>query len=355
MLLVVQKKICMLLLATLAFTASSVAQNNISGTVKDKDGQPLAAVSVTVKGTNKGTSTNANGDFSLTNVKDGATLVISGTGYGSQQIKVRGSDPIMVALETSVGNLNEVVVIGYGTRKVKDATGSVAALSQKDFNKGVISTPEQLLQGRTPGVTVSPASGEPGAASTINIRGTSSIRGNNDPLYVVDGVPLSGGGTSGTSSGVEGSSTAKNPLMFLNPNDIESISILKDASSAAIYGSRGANGVIIITTKSGRGAKGSFSFSAATSISEVASRYDLLKPVDFLAAVRQANIDAGTSPDAANLAIKLVDKKASTDWQDQIFRTGISQNYNLSWGFSRKSTAIRLSGSYDDQEGIITA
>jgi iron complex outermembrane receptor protein len=269
-------------------------------------------------------------------------------------VSIAGKSTVEVSLGTSsVSNLNEVVVTGYGTRKIKDATGSVAAITPKDFNKGVISTPEQLIQGRTPGVIVTPSSGEPGAAATINIRGSSSIRGNNDPLFVVDGVPLDPGGTAGTSSGIEGSSTPKNPLMFLNPNDIESISILKDASSAAIYGSRGANGVVIITTKSGKGRKGAFSFNASTSISRPASRYDLLNATDFLAAVRKANIDAGTSPADAAEAVKLVDKGHNTNWQDEIFQTGVSQNYNLSWGFNNKGANLRVSGSYDKQEGIV--
>jgi iron complex outermembrane receptor protein len=170
---------------------------------------------------------------------------------------------------------------------------------------------------------------------------------------VVDGVPISPGGTTGTASGVEGSSTPRNPLMFLNPNDIESISILKDASSAAIYGSRGANGVILITTKSGRSGRGSFTFNASTSLSSTASRYNLMNASDFLAEVKRANIDAGTSPADAAVAVQAVDGGANTDWQDQIFRTSLSQNYNLGWGVTRRGTSVRLSGSYDDIQGII--
>jgi TonB-dependent starch-binding outer membrane protein SusC len=351
MLLAIMRKSVMLLLAVIGFTAFAAAQT-VTGTVTDSKGDPISGASVTVKGTTKGTSTNAQGVFTLNGVEDGATLIFTGTGFASQQAKVKGG-VANASLATSVSNLNEVVVVGYGTRKVKDATGSVAALSTKDFNKGVISTPEQLFQGRTPGVTVTPSSGEPGAASTINIRGTSSIRGNNDPLYVVDGVPLDGGGTSATASGIEGNSTPKNPLLFLNPNDIESISILKDASSAAIYGSRGANGVIIITTKNGKGNKGAFSFGSTTSISKTASRYDLLSTNDFIRGVIRENIASGTTPADAAAAALLIDKGYSTNWQNEIFRTGVSQNYNLGWGFSRKSTSLRLSGSIDDQKGII--
>ena len=328
----------------------------ISGRVTDsKDGSGIPGVTVSAKGTKTGTQTASDGSFKITVSAKVATLVFSSIGFASQDVDISGKSNVDVSLVSGGGaSLGEVVVsTGYGTRKVKDATGSVAAITTKEFNKGVISTPEQLFQGRTPGVTITPSSGEPGAASTINIRGTSSIRGNNDPLYVIDGVPLEGGGTSGTASGVEGSSTPKNPLIFLNPNDIESISILKDASSAAIYGSRGANGVIIIVTKAGKGKRGSFSFNASTSVATAAKRYDLLNAQDFLFGVKKANIDAGTSPADAAIAVVAVDKGASTDWQDQIFRTGISQNYNLSWGFANKGTALRLSGSYDNQQGII--
>lgn len=329
-------------------------QRVVTGRVTDKDGNGIPGVSVIAKGSTTGTQTANDGSYSLSVGSNVTSLIFSSVGFGRQEVSISGRSTANVSLEATTQDLNAVVVVGYGTTRKKDVTGSVASLSSKDFNKGVISTPEQLIQGRTPGVTISPSSGEPGAAATINIRGTSSIRGNNDPLYVVDGVPLDGGGTSGNGGfGVEGSSTPKNPLMFLNPNDIESISILKDASSAAIYGSRGANGVVIITTKNGRGSKGAFTFNITTSISSTAKRYDLLNGPDFLKGVEKANIDAGTSPADAAIAVKLVDKGANTDWQDQIFRTGFSQNYNLGWGFSKNATALRLSGSYDDIQGIV--
>lgn len=332
-----------------------IAQDKIvSGRVTDsKDGSGVPGVTVAPKGTRAGTQTSADGSFRIAVAPSVTTLVFSSIGYATQEVDISGKSSVDVSMVVSNAQLGEVVVTGYGTRRVKDATGSVASITPKDFNKGVISTPEQLIQGRTPGVIVTPSSGEPGAAATINIRGSSSIRGNNDPLFVVDGVPLDPGGTTGTASGVEGSSTPKNPLMFLNPNDIESISILKDASSAAIYGSRGANGVVIITTKGGRGKTGAFTFGASTSISRPASRYDLMKAPDFLKAVEQANIDAGTSPADAAAAVALINKGANTDWQDEIFQTGVSQNYNLSWGFAKTRTSLRLSGSYDNQEGIV--
>lgn len=335
--------------------SASAQDKTVTGKVTDsKDGSPVVGASVQPKGSRTGTSTRADGTFSINVGPNVTKLVITSIGFDAQEVSIEGKSSVDVSFVGTKGsNLNEVVVTGYGTRKIKDATGSIAAITPKDFNKGVISTPEQLFQGRTPGITVTPSSGEPGAASTINIRGVASLKGNSDPLYVVDGVPLDGGGTSGTSVGVEGTSTPKNPLMFINPNDIESISILKDASSAAIYGSRGANGVIIITTKTGKGKKGTFNFSSTTSMSSTASRYDLMDAPTFLTRFQATLVAAGLSPADVTAAVASTNRGATTDWQDQIFRTGVSQNFNLSWGFANKGTNLRLSGTYDKQNGIV--
>lgn len=345
------------LLLILAIPFLAVAQQKtISGKVtSEKDGSAISGASVVAKGSNKGTKTAADGTYSLSVPSTTTSVVISSVNFEAMTVAVDAANNADAKLKPNNDGLTEVVVVGYGTRKVKDATGSVAAITVKDFNKGQISTPEQLFQGRTPGVVVSPSSGEPGAAATINIRGTSSVRGNQQPLYVVDGVPLDGGGTVGTSSGIEGSSTAKNPLSFINPNDIESINILKDASAAAIYGSRGANGVIIIITKSGKGNKGSFTFGSSTSIAKAAKKYDLLSSADFLQGIYDLKIKSGQTPAVAAAAIAgaPINRGASTDWQDEVFRTAISQNLNLGWGFSRNGTSLRLSGSYDNQQGII--
>jgi iron complex outermembrane receptor protein len=349
------KAIVLPALMLFAFQVSFSQDRTVSGKVTDaKDGSPVVGASVTAKGTTVGTSTGSDGSFRLTVPASAKTLVITNVGYLNMEVAI--SDNVSVQLSSSVANnLNEVVVTGYGSRRVKDVTGSVTKVSEKDFNKGQIASPEQLLQGRAPGVLVTPATGEPGAAATINIRGTGSISGAQEPLYVVDGVPLIQGGTLGSASGVEGSTTAKNPLIFLNPNDIENITVLKDASAAAIYGSRGANGVILITTKQGRGGKrGNFTFSTSLSHAKTARRYDLMNAPDFLQAAKQANIDGGADPDAAAEAVRQIDKGASTDWQDQIFRETWSQNYNLSWGINTAGgTTARVSGSYDNQVGIV--
>lgn len=348
---------CLLFLLGAMFTVSTAqAQKTVTGKVTDsKAGTPISGASITVKGGTAGTSTDASGGFSLTIPTDGKVLIISAVGFETKEMTIEGADfSAAIALNPASKDLNEVVVVGYGTRKVKDLTGSVANVTTKDFNKGQIASPEQLIEGRTTGVLVTQSTGEPGAAPTINIRGAGSISGRQEPLYVVDGVPLIQGGTLGSASGVEGGTTPKNPLIFLNPNDIESMTILKDASAAAIYGSRGANGVILITTKGGRGGKkGTLTFNTGVSIAETAKRYDMLSPQEFLQQAKAANILAGASASDAEEAVKLIDGGASTDWQDQIFRTAVSQNYNLSWGFSRKSTSMRLSGGYDDQQGIV--
>jgi iron complex outermembrane receptor protein len=338
------------------FAIFSHAQTKtVTGKVTDsKDGSPLAGASVVAKGTSTGTQTGTDGSFKLTVPSSTKTLVISFAGFGNVEVNVSASNNADAKLTSTADALTDVVVIGYGSRKSKDVTGSVARVTEKDFNKGQIASPDQLLQGRTPGVLVTPSTGEPGAAATINIRGTGSISGAQEPLYVIDGVPLIQGGTLGSASGVEGSTTPKNPLIFLNPNDIESITVLKDASAAAIYGSRGANGVILITTKQGRGGKaGIFNFGATTSLANTARRYDLMNAQDFLLAAKKANIDGGADPVAAGEAVRGIDNGASTDWQDQIFRQAISQNYNLSWAYSNKGTTARLSASYDDQQGIV--
>lgn len=332
----------------------SAQQKTVNGKItSDKDGSPISGASVVAKGTTKGTQTTTDGSFVIEVPVATKKLIVSSVGFGTQEVNIDASNTANAVLKGSNEGLTEVIVVGYGTRKVKDATGSVASITAKDFNKGQISTPEQLFQGRTPGVTVTPSSGEPGAAATINIRGTSAIRGSQQPLYIVDGVPLDGGGTTTSAAGLPGSTTAKNPLAFINPNDIESISILKDASSAAIYGARGANGVIIITTKNGRGSKGAWAFGASTSVNSTASRYKLLNAQEFQTGVIAENVQLGTDPVSAAANSQNLFKGSNTDWQDEIFRTTISQNYNLSYGFSKNKTNLRISGSYDDQQGII--
>ncbi|TSD66072.1 SusC/RagA family TonB-linked outer membrane protein [Inquilinus sp. KBS0705] len=340
--------LCFLALTCL-FVEPALAQNKvITGKVTDKkDGSPLIGVSVGAAGGN-GTLTSVDGTFRLSVPANTTSLTLTYIGYKSTTVTLDGQTSLSVTMESASTSLNEVVVIGYGTQRVRDATGSVSSVGQKDFNKGVIATPDQLLQGRIAGVQVTPSSGEPGAGATVNIRGAGSIRAGDGPLYVVDGIPLDNGGAASGGYGVgAGSSSARNPLSFLNPNDIENISILKDASSAAIYGSRGANGVILITTRKGRKGQG-IQFSANTSIANTAKRYDLLNRDEFLKAVASVGANAGPSSAGG------VDYGGNTDWQKQIYRTAVSQNYNLGFGGASNSGGnYRASIGYDDQQGIV--
>lgn len=320
------------------------AQNKtITGKITDsKDKSALIGVSIIVKGSSTGTNTDASGSFRITAPASATTLVVSYIGYTTKEIAIPTSNTVNITMTATTNALNEVVVIGYGTQRVKDATGSVASLSPKDFNKGIISTPEQLLQGRIAGVQVTPASGEPGGGASINIRGSGSIRAGSDPLYVIDGVPITNDSyPSSSASSPIGSSSARNPLEFLNPADIENISVLKDASASAIYGSRGANGVILITTRKGRKGQG-IQFSENTGVSSTANRYKLLNASQFIQAVNATGADASA-----------INKGANTNWQDQIFRTAVSQNLTLGFGGAKDQFTYRSSFSYDDQNGII--
>tara|TARA_R110002051_G_scaffold141279_1_gene214279 strand:+ start:3079 stop:6186 length:3108 start_codon:yes stop_codon:yes gene_type:complete len=326
-----------------AFLCFGITQaQEVSGTVSDPNG-PLPGASILVKGTTNGTQTDFDGNYTLSNIGNSATLVFSYIGYKTIEIIVNGKTTINVTLEEDAQALEEVVIIGYGTTTVKDATGAVSAVTSKDFNGGVISSPEQLIQGKTAGVQISQGSGEPGSGVAIRIRGTSSVRSNNDPLFVVDGVPLPSGGSSseGTDIGV-GSSSARNPLSFLNPNDIESMSILKDASSTAIYGSRGANGVVIITTKSGKGGSqgGTWEFSSDLSFSSPANEFDLLDRTQFLSAVQAFG---GSATDFGN----------NTDWQSLVTRNSSSTNNNLAYSQNYGSGNVRATFNYGKQFGIV--
>ena len=273
----------LLLPILLIIGGSAYAQNTVSGTVSDVNG-PVPGVNIIVKGTSNGAQSDFDGNYSIDDVDSNATLVFSYIGYTTQEVAVNGRSSVNVTMQEDIEALGEVVVIGYGTTTVRDATGSVAAVTSEDFNQGVISSPEQLIQGKTAGVQISQSSGEPGAGVDIRIRGANSVRSNNNPLFVIDGIPLSGESTAAEGKNVGlGTSSVKNPLAFLNPNDIESISILKDASATAIYGSRGANGVVIITTKSGKGSTGGvWDFSSNVSLSSVPEYYDVMTADQFL-------------------------------------------------------------------------
>ena len=320
-----------------------LAQTTVTGTVSDASG-PLPGVNIIVKGTTTGTQSDFDGNYTL-DVSEDAILVFSFLGYQTQEIPVQGRTTINVTMAEDAAVLDEVVVIGYGTQAVKDATGAVDVVSSENFQKGVISSPEQLIQGKTAGVQITQASGEPGAGVNIRIRGTASVRSNNNPLFVVDGIPLAADDTQGAGTDLGGGATsARNPLNFLNPNDIESISILKDASATAIYGSRGANGVVLITTKSGRKGStgGKWEVNASFASATPANEFDLLNRNEYLAAIEQY----GNNPDDRDFGF-------NTDWQDVITRHTISPIVDLSYSQNYGSGNVRASFGYQNQQGIM--
>ncbi len=350
---------------TMLCTSLTYSQE-VSGTVSDASG-PLPGASVLVKGTKNGAQTDFDGKFTIKNVGSNAILIISYIGLKTQEINVAGKSNIKVTLKEDSAELKEVVVIGYGSVKKKDATGAVDQLSSKKFDNVAATNPSEILRGKVAGVQIATSSGEPGAAVTIRVRGNTSIRSGNGPLIVVDGVPLEGGDDSagGADSGL-GTSSAKSPLNFINQNDIESMSVLKDAASTAIYGARGANGVIIITTKKSKSKEPQLSFSTSVGISNYSSKFDVLSTADYAKIV--APLDAISGPKAYNAAIaegKSVDdankaaanakynKGGAYNWKDVLLQTGITNNYDLSYATGSENSSTRISLSANNTTGII--
>ncbi|MDE3234406.1 MAG: TonB-dependent receptor [Bacteroidota bacterium] len=322
-----------LTLVLTVFCVPALAQDKVvTGKVTDsKDGSPLAGATITAKGTTVITQTDANGVFKIKVPASVTTLVVTNIGYANQDVPIAAE--LSIKLIATSASLNEVVVIGYGTAKKKDVTGSVATVTSKDFVKGAITSPDQLITGKVAGVAITSNGGAPGAGSTIRIRGGASLNASNDPLIVIDGMPLS-------NSNIPG---AANPLSLINPNDIESFTVLKDASAAAIYGSRASNGVIIITTKKGKSGKPVFSFSSQISASTIEKKVDVLN-ADQITQIVKAN---------GNSSIVPLLGTAQTDWQNQIYQTALMQNNNLSIAGSLKHLPYRISLGYLNQDGVL--
>lgn len=301
----------------------------VAGVVTDENGVPLAGATVVEKGTANGTTTDFDGNFSI-DVGNDAVLEVSYLGYRPREVAVDGRTRITVQLSPDVAQLEDVVVVGYGNQKKTDVTGSIASVSSEDFNKGIVTNPGQLLQGKVAGVNVSVVSGEPGASQDVIIRGVGSLRSGTTPLYVVDGFALDN-----TQTGV-----ATNPLNFINPNDIEKIDVLKDASATAIYGARAANGVVVITTKKGKAGKTQMNLSVSTAISSLANKIDVFGADEFREQVTRVG---------GNLR----DGGANTDWQDVFTRTAVSTNVNFSMSGGSDKFSYFGSAGVDDQEGIL--
>ncbi len=325
------KKVYLILILALGSISYSFAQVTVTGNVvSGTDGIPLPGVSIVLKEEpTKGSSTDFDGNFSMQLNKDKGILVFSFLGYETKEVPYSGNQTLSVTLKEEASALDEVVIVGYGSQKKSDVTGSISSLKSESFNKGVVANAGQLLQGKVAGVNVSSVSGEPGASQDIIIRGVGSLRTGTTPLYVVDGFALDN-----TGNGV-----ASNPLNFINPQDIESIDVLKDASAAAIYGARAANGVVVITTKKGKLGKTQINFSVSTAFSTLANKVDVFSADEFR---KQVTAIGGT----------LIDGGSDTDWQDTLTRTAISKNINFSMSGASSQSSYFASLSADDQEGI---
>lgn len=312
-------------------------QKEISGTVKDADnGMLLPGATIVIKGTSYGTVTNIQGEFNLT-VSPGDVLLISYVGYLEQELTVSEQDSYDINLNISTQTVDELVVIGYGKVQKSDLTGSVTTVSSRDFNRGAITTPQELLVGKSAGVVVTTAGGAPGAGSTIRIRGGSSLNASNDPLIIIDGVPIDNNNVSGSS----------NFLSLVNPNDIESMTVLKDASATSIYGSRASNGVIIITTKKGtEGAPMRIAYDNKTSVSTPTRFVDVYSGDE----IRQMAYDKRDLFGLENLELL---GSENTNWQQEIFRTAVSHDHNLSLSGALKSLPYHASIGYTDENGIL--
>lgn len=317
------------MLLVLANATAWAQDRTVTGTVTDPAGASLPGVSVQIKGTQRGTNTDANGKYSLANVPDNATLVLSFIGYTSQEVAVGNRSSVDVKLADDTKALEEVVVVGYGTAKRKDLTGSVVQVTAKDFNAGVNPNPLQAIQGKVAGLVITTPSGDPNQTPTVRLRGYTSLAGGSDPLYVVDGM-----------IGV--------PIQTISPQDIESMDVLKDASAAAIYGSRAANGVILVTTKRGKSGKTTVTFNNYISVATISKRFDLLDANGYRAAVTQFAGDTSLRDQQRFPA-----GNYNTDWVKEVTRTAVTNNHDLAIAGGSPTFSYRGSLNYINQQGTV--
>jgi len=329
------KSLCVFLIL-ICGAGAAFAQTTVTGKVMDANGEPVPGITVTVKGTKTATPTNTDGSYSIKTASGARALVFSGVGFITQEVSIGTGINYDVVLTASAGDLNEVVVIGYGSARKKDLIGATTTVSSKDFQKGAIATPEQLILGKVAGVSIVNNGGAPGAGSTIRIRGGSSLAASNDPLIIIDGVQLSGGGIAGS----------PNALSLINPNDIETFTVLKDAAATAIYGSRATNGVIIITTKKGKSGSPKINFNTNASVGSIARKIDVLSADQF----RDFVTANGTPQQIALLGT------ATTDWQDEIYQRALGTDNNISVSGTlngKVKLPYRVSVGYFAQEGTL--
>lgn len=319
----------------------ALAQDRVvQGTVTDgATGEPLPGANVAVQGAQGGTTTGTDGTYQIEVPGADAVLEFSFVGYRTRRVRVRNRETINVTLRERVGQLDEVVVTGYGAQQREEISGAISSVDVPAANVGQVSSPQDLIQGRVAGVSIVSNSGAPGSGQRVRIRGRKSLSASADPLYVIDGVPISN--TNVTPSGANGATNSANPLSFINPRDIESIQVLKGPAATAIYGSQGSNGVLVIETKGGTAGRLQVDYSGQTSMGRPANELNLLTPDEFRAA-REEFADADLPGTGVN-----------TDWQDEVMRSTLSHEHNLSFSGSTGQTSYRGSASYFDQEGLL--
>ncbi|WP_205512985.1 SusC/RagA family TonB-linked outer membrane protein [Longitalea arenae] len=330
-------------LLTVMYSLTVYAQTKqVTGNIKDSKGAGIVGASVVIKGSQGGTTTGTEGFFRLTVPEATRTLTVSAVGYATQDVDISATNTVNLTLAESTADLGEIIVVGYGTARRRDVTGSVQSVKAKDFNRGVIVSPDQAIQGKAAGVMVISNSGQPGAPTTVRIRGNASIRSGQQPLYVLDGVPLSGSSArpNAISNGIGTSTPGTNPLNFINANDIASMEILKDASATAIYGSRGANGVIYIVTKKGQTGNPVVEAGASFGVSRMMRQLEVLDGNEYRDALQKYNLTGGNFG-------------GNYDAMDEITRTGYTQNYNAAIGGGSENAKYRVSFSYLDQQGVV--
>ncbi len=312
----------------------------VTGTVKDEAGQPLAGATITVKNLPVSTSTNAGGSFSLVVPSNGKTLIISFVGRESKEVVIGSSNRLEVSLSTNASALTDIVVVGYGTAKKTNLTTAQTSVTAKEIDRTVNTTVEQAIQGRAAGVYITQNSGQPGGGISVNIRGINSINGNTEPLYVIDGVQVQGGGTTNSS----------NPLSGLNPSDIEDIQILQGPSATAIYGSRATNGVLLITTKRGKSGEAKLNYGYQYNLQTTPKRMDVMNLQQYAQMVKAYHVLAGGTTPLEFLDSSLLGK--GTDWQKELFNNAGMQKHQLSLSGGGDNTTYYLSGEYLNQDGI---
>ncbi|MGN1246308.1 MAG: SusC/RagA family TonB-linked outer membrane protein, partial [Muribaculaceae bacterium] len=337
---------------------SLAAQTSVTGVVLDSSGEPVIGATVREKGSQVGgTATDLDGNFTLKVASTKSTLVVSYVGMQTQEVKLDGKTNVTVKMVDGEVSLDEVVVVGYGTSRRVDITGSVASLTADQMKESIVTNADQMLQGKVAGVQVTQNSGAPGGATSIRIRGASSINNSNEPLYVIDGVQMSGAASSiggfSWAGGSDGQNTV-NPLAAIAPSDIVSIDVLKDASACAIYGAAGANGVVIVTTRRGKAGHTNVSYDGYVAWQQTAKRLDMMNLQEYATYQNQLAEDGFITGQNVNQAYRDPSILGEgTDWQDEIFRTAFMQSHQLSVSGGTEKVTFAASGGWMNQDGII--